>query len=259
MKEELYNLEKCRRGDCKGCDRARCASCGDLIKANETAQEADTSETKRGKIKMIDSIRNEKIGGAYTMQREITLSVADLRAIGGKYEIMALDHDGNELDCTTANSEGAALVEFNKLVDKYAGPLQKAVNAAGLIPGHKYTLVYLNDFGFPIAQKITFDGMTFTIYAQHSDVVKLVFTPYRKRSKYSKQFYNCSLMIFDGWQDMNESTIKDTLKDDGQIKITQSKYSCFSVSYIEDLERVFEHPVLIYKDYKQGVNGKMYA
>ena len=208
---------------------------------------------------MLNSIRHEEIGGGYTMQQEITLNAADLRPIGGRFEIVALDRDGDELDIATADSEAAALVEFDKLVQKYAGPLQKALNAAGLIPGHKYTLVYLNDFGFPVAQKITFDSMTFTTYAQHSDVVKLVFIPYRKRSKYSQRFYNSSLMIFDGWQDMDENAINETLKEDDKIKITKSKYSCFSASYIEDLEKVFKSPVMIYKDYKKGVNGKLYA
>ena len=74
-----------------------------------------------------------------------------------------------------------------------------------------------------------------------------------------KRFYNSSLMIFDGWQDMDESAIKETLKEDEKIKITKSKYSCFSASYIEDLEKIFKHPVMIYKDYKKGVNGKLYA
>ena len=193
------------------------------------------------------------------MQRKITLNAADLRFIGGQFEVMAMDHNGDELDTITTSDEAAALVEFNGLVQKYAGPLQKALNAAGLIPGHRYTLVYLNEFGFPVAQKITYDSMSFTTYAQHSDVVKLVFTPFRKRSKYSQRFYNCSLMIFDGWQDMNENDISETIREDEQIKVKKSKYSCFSASYIEDLEKVFERPVMIYKDYKRGVNGKLYA
>lgn len=205
------------------------------------------------------SIRREKIGGGYTMQREITLSAADLRAIGGQFEVMALDADGDNLESVTAADESAAITEFNKLVQKYAGPLQNALNAAGLLPGRRYTLVYFNDFGFPVAEKITFDSMAFTTYAQHSDVVKLIFTPYRKRTKYSRRFYNTSLLIFDGWQELNESAITVTLKDDGNVKITQSKYSCFSAKYIEDLEKLFEHPVMVYKNYKKGVNGKLYA
>ena len=208
---------------------------------------------------MINSIRHEEIGGGYTMQPKIILSATDLRPTGGQFEVMALDHNGDELDVVTVPNEAAALVEFGKLVHKYAGPLQKALDAAGLIPGHRYTLVYLNDFGFPVAQKITFDSMSFTTYAQHSDVVKMVFTPYRKRSKYSQRFYNSSLMIFDGWQNMDDSTINETVRETKQVKITKSKYSCFSACYIEDLEKVFKNPVMIYKDYKKGVNGKLYA
>ena len=208
---------------------------------------------------MLNTIRHQVIGGGYTIKKTISLDAADLRPIGGQFEVMALDHNGDELDTITADDETAAIAEFDKLVQKYAGPLQKALNAAGLIPGHKYTLVYLNDFGFPVAQKITFDSMTFTTYAQHSDVVKLVFIPFRKRSRYSQLFYNSSLMIFDGWQDMDESAINETLEEDEKIKITKSKYSCFSASYIEDLEKVFKSPVMVYKDYKKGVNGKLYA
>ena len=208
---------------------------------------------------MKNTLDHEEIGGGYTMQRHITIDAADLRNTCGHIEVMALTGDGDELDSATVTDEAAALAEFNRMLQKYAGPLQKAMNAAELKPGHRYTLVYLAEFGFPVAQKITFDGMSFTTYAQHSDVVKLVFTPFRKRSKYSRRFFNCSLMIFDGWQDMDENAINETVRETEQIKITKSKYSCFSASYIEDLEKVFKNPVMIHKDYKTGVNGKIYA
>jgi len=220
----------------------------------------ETQKTKAGgQNTMTNALYHEEIGGGYTMQRHITIDAADFRDTCGHIEVMALTDDGDELDTATVTDEAAALVEFNKMVQKYAGPLQKAMNAAELKPGHKYTLVYLSEFGFPVSQKITFDSMSLTTYAQHSDVVKLIFTPFRKRSKYSNLFYNCSLMIFDGWQDMDENAISETLKDDGKIKVTKSKYTCFSASYIEDLEKIFTNPVMIYKDYKRGVNGKLYA
>ena len=66
-------------------------------------------------------------------------------------------------------------------------------------------------------------------------------------------------MIFDGWQDMDEAAISDVLKDDGNVKVTQSKYTCFSANYIEDLEKAFKDPVLVYKDYRRGTNGKLYG
>ena len=208
---------------------------------------------------MTKTLYHEEIGGGYTMQRHITIDAADLRDTFGHIEIMALTDDGDELDSATVTNEAAALVEFSRMLQKYAGPLQKAMNAADLKHGHRYTLVYLSEFGFPVAQKITFDSMSFTTYAQHSDVVKMVFTPFRKRTKYSRRFYNSSLMIFEGWQDMDESATNEILKDDGEIKITKSKYGCFSASYIEDLEKLFTNPVMIYKNYKTGVNGKVYA
>jgi hypothetical protein len=208
---------------------------------------------------MLNTIRHEEIGGGYSMQRKITLNAADLRPIGGQFEVMALDSNDNELDAITAPDEAAALAAFDSLVNKYAGPLQKAMNAAHLVPGHKYTIVYLGEFGFPVSYKITFHSMSFTTYAQYGDVVNLAFTPYRKRTLYSRRFYESSLLIFDGWQQMDESATKEVLRDDGQIKVTRSKYSCFSANFIEDLEKSFQNPVMIYKNYKTGVNGKLYA
>lgn len=72
--------------------------------------------------------------------------------------------------------------------------------------------------------------------------------------------YNTSLMIFEGWQDMKETdTKKNVISDNGTVKTTMSKYGCFDARYIDNLEKVFKHPVVVYKDYKQGVNGKSYA
>ena len=128
-----------------------------------------------------------------------------------------------------------------------------------MVEGERYTLVYLNDFGFPVAQKIIFQSMELTTYAQYSDVVKMIFKPYRKRSLYQKYFYNNSLMIFKGWQDMKESDTKEILKDNDSLKIIKSKYSGFDARYIDDLEKVFKNPVVIYKNFKEGKNGKLYA
>lgn len=208
---------------------------------------------------ILDIIRHEEIGGGCTMRPHVILDAADLRSIGKQFEVMALGRGGEALEAVTAPNEAAAIAEFDKLVQKYAGPFQRAVNAAGLVPGRRYTLVYLNEFGFPVADKITYHDMHFKTYAQHSNVVELVITRYRKRFKCSCLFYNCSLMIFDGWQDMDEGVISDTLKDDGTVKITKSKYTCFSAHYIEDLEKEFQAPVMIYKDFKKGKNGKLYG
>lgn len=201
------------------------------------------------------TIRHEELKGGHTMEKKIIIDVCE---IFGEFEVMAMYGNGEELESRTVSTEIEAIKVFDNLLLKYAEPLQCALYNK-LQPGKKYTLVYLNEFGFPVAQKITFHSMRTTTYAQYSDVMEMIFTPYRKRTQYRKFFYNCSMMIFEGWQDLKEEEVKETLEDNKNVKITKSKYDCFDSRYIDDLENCFKNPVVIYKDYKTGVNGKIYA
>lgn len=198
------------------------------------------------------TIKHEELKGN---GRKIIIDACELF---GALEVMAMYEGGEELACKTVETEEEAIKVFNIMLLQYAEPLQKALYNK-LVEGGKYTLVYLNDFGFPVAQKITFHSMQCTTYAQYSDVIKIVFTPYKKRNQYQKYFYNTSLMIFEGWQDLKEEDTKEVLKNDGNVRVTKSKYSCFDSRYIEDLEKVFKNPVVIYKNYQVGTNGKVYA
>lgn len=188
------------------------------------------------------TIRHEELKGGYTMGKKIIIDACE---IFGEFEVMAMYEDGDELESKTATTEIEAIKVFDDLFMKYAEPLQKALYNK-LQPGKKYTLVYLNEFGFPVAQKITFHSMRTTTYAQYSDVMEMIFTPYRKRTKYRKLIYNCSMMIFEGWQDLKEEELKETLEDNKNVKITKSKYGCFDSRYIDDLENCFKNPVVIY-------------
>ena len=209
---------------------------------------------------MFNSLYHAEIGGGYTLRRKVIINAADLRPLGGQIEVAALIENGDELNSATATTEAAALAAFHSMVQQYAEPLQKAVDAAGLVPGRKYTLVYFSEFGFPIAEKITFHGYTLTTYAQHADVVRLTYTPYRKRSQRGRLFCgSSSLLIFNGWQDLPEQATHETLKEDEKVKITRSKYESFSASYIEDAAALLKDPVLIFKSYQTGANGKVYA
>lgn len=76
---------------------------------------------------------------------------------------------------------------------------------------------------------------------------------------YQKYFYNCSLSIFEGWQDLKKEDIKTTIKENEHMKITQSKYSCFDANYIKDGNRLLKNPIMIYEDFKMGTNGKIYG
>lgn len=202
------------------------------------------------------TLKHEEIGGNYSNKRKIIIDACEISS--GEFNVMALYENGEELEEIETNTETKAIQAFNKMFEKYAGELQKALYGK-LETGKRYTIVHLGEFGFPIAQKITFHSMKCTTYAQYGDVIKMIFTPYRKRNQYQKYFYNTSFMIFEGWQDLKESDTKEVLKDDGNIKLVKSKYTCFDSRYIDDLEKVFKNPVVIYKNYKTGVNGKLYA
>lgn len=201
------------------------------------------------------TIKHEELKGDYTMEKKIIIDACE---ISGEFEVMAMYEDGEELESKTVTTESEAIKVFDELFLKYAEPLQCALYNK-LHSGKKYTLVYLDDFGFPVAEKITFHSVRSSTYAQHSDVMEMIFTPYRKRTQYRKFFYNCSMMIFEGWQDLKETDIKETITDNDKVKVTKSKYGCFDSRYIDDLENCFKNPVVIYKNYKTGVNGKIYA
>ena len=212
--------------------------------------------TRQEKNRMLKrTIRHEELKGDYTMEKKIIIDACE---ISGEFEVMAMYEDGEELESKTVTTEIEAIKVFDDLFMKYAEPLQCALYNK-LHSGKKYTLVYLNDFGFPVAEKITFHSVRSSTYAQHSDVMEMIFTPYRKRTQYRKLFYSCSMMIFEGWQDLKEEEIKETLEDNKNVKITKSKYGCFDSRYIDDLENCFKNPVVIFKNYKTGVNGKIYA
>ena len=167
---------------------------------------------------MFNSLYHAEIGGGYTLRRKVIINAADLRPLGAQIEVAALIESGDELNHPPVTMEAAAPTAFHSMVQQYAEPLQKAVDAAGLVPGRKYTLVYLSEFGFPIAEKITFHGYTLTTYAQHADAVRLTYTPYRKRSTRGRLFCgSSSLLIFNGWQELPETATHETLKEDEKV------------------------------------------
>lgn len=206
---------------------------------------------------MIRRIRHTEINGGYTGRRKIIVDACEL--FPGKYSVMTLYEGGEELEEVEPTTESEAIKEYNRMMEKYLNPMQKAVFTSSLTPGNKYTLFYLNEFGFPVCEKITLEGIEYTTWAQFADVVKLVFKPYRKRKLYQKYFYDQSFSIFEGWQDLREEDTKIVLKDNDQVRMTRSKYTCFSANYIKDGNALLKNPVLKYENFKTGVNGKIYA
>lgn len=202
-------------------------------------------------------IKHIELFGGYTKKRKIIIDAAEV--FPGEYSVMAMYENGEEIEEEITHTGKEAIDFFYQMAEKYMEPLQRAVFTAGLERGKKYTLFYLNDFGFPVCQKVIFERAEFTTYAQYSDVVKLIFKPYRKRNLYQKYFYNCSLSIFEGWQNLKEEDTKEVIKENSHVKIIRSKYGCFDGNYIKDGNGILKNPVMIHENFKTGVNGKIYG
>ena len=186
-------------------------------------------------------------------------TIIDAAEIAGQIEVMAMYENGEELECIATENKIDARRIFLDMITRYAEPMQQAFYRADMKPGNKYTIFHLGEFGFPIAQKIIFYGIECGTYAQHSDVITLVYKPFGKRGTYRKRFCNASVIICDGWQDIEETKTVNVVKDTAEVKATITKYSCFDARYIEDAEKYLQNILSIHKRFRTGVNGTTYA
>ena len=185
----------------------------------------------------MSSLYHAKLGGGYTQRREIIIDAADMSEYGESgFEVAALTEDGDELDMERCDTAEQAKAAYDALIQKYAEPLQRTIASADLQPGGRYTLVFHNEFGFPIAQ--------------HSDVVQLAVVYRSGKQQWLKLFIGYeSLLIFKDWQELPESVVWRPTRStrDGAVRV--SKYESFSDRYIEDALRVLKDPVVIYRSH----------
>ncbi len=152
--------------------------------------------------------------------------------------------------------EPDTIKEFRQFYIENAEPFQKAIIDANLIVGKKYTLIYMNEFGFPVADKIVFKGVLPCQYAQFTDAIKMTVRRARKRSDVYINFYDCSMAIYEGWKDLPEDVTHVKISDN----LRQSKYGCFDARYFEDCVKYFGMPVVEYRNFKaRESNGKTFA
>lgn len=145
---------------------------------------------------------------------------------------------------------------FRQFYIENAEPFQKSIINAGLIIGNKYTLVYMNEFGFPVADKIVLKGVSLCQYAQYTDAVKITVRRARKRSDVCINFYDCSIAIYEGWHDLPEEITHIKISDN----LRQSKYGCFDSRYFDDCVNYFNKPVVEYRNFKvRESDGKTFA
>lgn len=152
--------------------------------------------------------------------------------------------------------EPDTIAEFKQFYIDHAEPFQKAIINANLIIGSKYTLVYMNEFGFPVADKIVFKGVSPCQYAQYTDAIKMTVRRARKRSDVYINFHDCSMAIYEGWHDLPEDVTHVKISDN----LRQSKYGCFDARYFDDCVKYFGKPAVEYRNFKvRESDGKTFA
>ena len=206
---------------------------------------------------MIKRIAHQELGGGYADGPRYTIDTAELGP--GMFETMVFRNNGDELDVLRSDSEEGARKDFSELLQKYAGKVQNTFLKADMKPGERYTIFCLNEFGYPVAQKIEFKSMKLTTYAQHWDVVEMIYRPCRRQKIYKKWFYSGSFAICKGWQELPENFGFEMLQSSSGATISRSKYGCFDARFFEDMKAVIRDVLAISEDYQTGVNGKVYA
>ena len=156
--------------------------------------------------------------------------------------------------------EPEVLQEIRKWYVDHAEPFQKVLLSAGLKSGKKYTLVYINEYGFPIAQKITFKKMYPCQYAQYTDAIGMEIHEYRARHDSIHYFYNCSLAIYEGWKELKREDISECVVNNYNMQVWKSKYCAFDARYYEDAVKVLGKPIFDYRNFKiRKSDGKVFV
>lgn len=161
---------------------------------------------------------------------------------------------------TSGMMEPETIGEIKQVYIDNAGRLQKTVLDANMQQGKKYTLVYLNGFGFPVADRIVFHSFSICKYAQFTDAVKMTFKRYRKRSYDACFFYNQSLAIYEGWHELKKEDTFNKVEETEKVTTWKSKYSCFDAAFFTDMVARLGEPIAEYRNFKiRETDGKVFA
>ena len=202
-------------------------------------------------------VAHQQFGGGYAMGPVVIGDTAEIEP--GIYETMAMRPDGEELTFKRAFDEKEALEQFKEVLMMYAAPMQEAIIRVGMVPGKKYTILRMSEFGFPMAQKITFLAAECATYAQHYDVIKLRCKVGRRRTPEVLYLFYGSVAVFEGWQDLPDEVMWETTGSNGFVTTQRSKYVSFDARYFEDAKKYLKSFLGEYKSFKLGADGRVYA
>ena len=108
--------------------------------------------------------------------------------------------------------------------------LPEQFNRAGFVEGQKITIVRISDFGGLSVTRGYFKSFTVGNHAQYNNAVRLVYRPERKHNDYYVWFYR-DVIIFDGWQEVPENLLWETVESNGLTVKKTIYHSCDMAQY----------------------------
>lgn len=124
-------------------------------------------------------------------------------------------------------------VTMYKLLQEVDG-IQDQFKNADIQQGEKVTMFYISDWGSIVTNRMTFESVENSTYAQYDNAVKITFTPDNKRKLHYKYFYS-TLLVYRGWHELQDNVLNHVEEKNG-IRTTRSKYhSCDKKQYDEIL------------------------
>ena len=115
---------------------------------------------------------------------------------------------------------------------KKMNPLEEFIK---LVPGDRYTIVWMGEFGFPCSRQITLTSVRKDRYAQYTEAYYVTFVPRGKRKNRQVVFYGKkAVIVWPGWVSPDvtmyrNTEIKDT--DTGSVAVSKS-FPCFDERYM---------------------------
>lgn len=160
----------------------------------------------------------------------------------------------------TGEFDSEEIEAITKYYNATALPFQKAIMGSGIQANEKYTLVYVDDFGFPVAHKIKLKDFYICEYAQYKDAVKIIYRGKGQRTDREMTLYNKSIAIYKGWKDIPESITYETVRDNGFTVMRKSRYASFDARYFADCVQYLGNPILLWENFKvRESDGRVFA
>jgi len=103
--------------------------------------------------------------------------------------------------------------------------------------GKKYTIAFMNDFGYCSCVQVKLTGVEARSYAQYNDALHLKFRkPRQKKDRGVILYSRKSFVIYDGWVDVDQNMWGESqVSESSQSVVTRAKYMSCDIRNLTDI------------------------